>query len=249
MLDDTTARHAVLKAKLNAVLDEHLDDKDPSMLSQVIGELLADRQSYDRCTVSSTTVPWLLDAYTAAIVGPLAPSLLKLHQFLVRSGASPDKPFDFEHCDRYGVAFADAEWKSMALKTQNYTYMVVLAPATAFLEDAEGNLTSEARWRIHLRICTASRYSYDCARTDFKALEFLRDFDAVYPETGYGDSANEYFRYKDGRDRGYLCSVGPDIIGPGYRTENISWGAAYSYLEGILYDMGCHCSCLPNEDA
>lgn len=249
MLDETTVRYAKLKTQLNALLDEHLDDRDPAMLAHVLGELLADRQDYDRHAVSSTTVPWLLDTYTATIVGPLGPQLLKLHQFLVRSGATPQKPFDFEHCDRYGVAFADAEWKSMALQTQNYTYLVVLQPEVAFLENAEGTLTTENRWRVHLRMCTPSRYSYDCKRTPFTDLAFLSDFDAVYPKTGYGQSAHEYFRYKDGRDRGYLCSVGSDIVGPGYRTENISWGAAYSYLQGVLHDLGCHCSCLPEDDA
>ena len=43
--------------------------------------------------------------------------------------------------------------------------------------------------------------------------------------------ANNYFRYKDGRDQGYL------------------WGPAFSYLGGVLYDLGCHCSCMPKAEA
>lgn len=247
--DERQARRKALLAKLNAVLDEELREADDQLLMPaVLGQLLAQRKAYDQFTTDGNDVPWMVDAYTAAIVGPLAENLLRLHQFLVATGATPEAPHDFEHTDRYGVAFSDAEWKSMALMTQNYTYMVVLQPSTAFDVDGDGNFQSRKTWTIHLRMCTKGRHSYDCARTDFPSLSFLNEHEAVYQEVGYGDKANDYFRYKDGRDRGYLCSVEPESFGPGFSTENSLWGPAFGYLKGVLYDLGCHCSCLPKAE-
>lgn len=248
--DEREAHRQALLGKLNAVLDEELREADdPMLMPAVLGQLLAQRKAYDRFTTDGNHVPWMMDVYTAAIVGPLAESLLRLHQFLVQSGGTPEAPYDFEHADRYGVAFSDAEWKSMALMTQNYTYMVVLQPATAFAVDADGQLQSGKAWAIHIRMCTKGHYSYDHVRTDFTSLSFLNEYESVYPEMGYGKMANNYFRYKDGRDQGYLCSVKPEIFGPGFTTEHSLWGPAFSYLGGVLYDLGCHCSCLPKAEA
>lgn len=241
-------KQAALMDKLNAVLDEALEgSNDPMLLPSALGQLLAQRKAYDKFSTEDNTVSWMMDCYTAAIVGPLAENLLKLHQFLVSSGATPEKPHDFEHADRYGVAFSDAAWKSMALMTQSYTYMVVLQPDKRFSRDATGELQMHDTWAIHIRLCTPGPRSNNHARAAFASLAFLTEHEAVYPEVGYGRNANDYFRYKDGRDRGYLCSVSPNLTGEGFTMEHSLWGAAFSYLGGVLYDLGCHCSCLPKE--
>lgn len=246
--DERSAHREALIAKLNTVLDEGLREEDgPAMMSTVLGQLLARRKGYDRFTTGGNTIPWMIDAYTAAIVGPLAENLLRLHQFLVRSGATPENPHDFENVDRYGVAFSDAGWKSMALMTQNYTYMVVLQPEVGFNEDATGQIQRRDTWAVHIRMCTQGRYSQDFTRPDFTSLTFLNEHEKVNPERGYSDKANSYFQYKDGRDRGYLCSVKPEIFGQGFTVEDSMAGSAFSYLSGVLYDLGCHCSCLPKE--
>lgn len=235
--------------KIDALLDEALgfDDID-MMFPKIIGTLMAKRKRYDRFTTESNSFKWMADAYVAAIVGPLGPKLLELHQYLVKMKATPDNCHDFEHCDRYGAYFSDGDWKSMAFMTQNYTYMVVLEPAKTFCQDDAGQLQMKDDWVIHIRLCTPNAQSYDFSRPSFSSLSFLADTDKVHPEIGYGDKAHAYFRYKDGRDQGYLCSVRPDLDGGGYRTENSLWGPAFSYLGGVLYDLGCHHSCIPKEE-
>lgn len=233
-----------LETSIREALAQHADDKDPAMVAEVLGRILATRHPYDPYALSSTEVPWMLDAYVAAVVGPLAKRLLAVHQHLVASGATAEAPYDFEHCDRYGVAFADAKWKSMALRTQNYTYMVVLEPRSSFSELPDGQLTQIEGYAIHIRMCTAGRYSCDFSRPSFGSVAFLGDKASVCPEDDRS-SACDYFRYKDGRDRGYLCSVEPAIVGEGYRCENISWGSAYGYLRGVLQDLASHYDCLP----
>lgn len=246
--NEREARKLSLLTKLNEVLDEGtIEFNDPTLIPSIMGMLMAKRKSYDHFTTKDNGIDWMMDAYTAQIVGPLANDLLRLHQFLVSVGATPETPHDFEHCDRYGAVFSDGDWKSMALMTQNYTYMAVLQPAVSFDEDADGQLQKHDKWAIHIRICTKDKYSHDYARPNFSSLAFLGDYDKVHPEIGYGDKANEYFRYKDGRDQGYLCSVQPNMVGDGFRTENSLWGSAFSYLGSVLYDLGCHCSCLPKE--
>src|SRR5690606_36882349 len=88
-----------------------------------------------------------LNEYVATAIGPLWPELMKLHQFLVDAGSTAEAPFDFGYADRHGVAFADeAEWKSMALCTQNYTYMVVLVRRESYLwPDEEETPSSEEK--------------------------------------------------------------------------------------------------------
>lgn len=231
-----------LLSKLEETLAEVRTD-DQWVIPSVLGMLMNRRKSYDQFTTDNLAMDELVDSYTAATVGPLANNLLRLHQYLVSSGATAGAPLDFGHADRYGAAFSNAEWKSMALKTQNYTYMVVLQPATTFSVNLDDPVIES--WAVHIRICTLGRYSYDCCRVDFQSLEFLSEYDAVYPEIGYGKNTNPYFSYKDGRDQGYLCSVVPELIGGQYSTEDTLGGASSLYLGGVLYDLGCHCSCLP----
>lgn len=229
--------------KLDELLIQELGAEDKDMLfARVIGTLMAKRKKYDRFTTENNDFKWMTDAYVAQIVGPLGEEFLKLHQFLVSVNATADNPHDFEHCDRYGAYFANDGWKSMALMTQNYTYMVVLQPYKVFFNDASGELQMRDSWAIHIRMCTSNQDSYNYSRLAFSALSFLGKFEKVYPEIGYGDKADPYFRYKDGRDRGFLCSVTPEMDGSGYRAVDSNWGPALSYLGGVLYDLGCHCS-------
>jgi len=239
-------RRDALVSKLDAVVQESLQGSrdDPELMAVAIGRLMSKRKTGDRFTTDGSGFKWMADAYTADIVGPLAPDLLKLHQFLVCHGGTPEHPYDFDGADRYGAAFADEDWKSMALWTQNYTYMVVLQPSTTFSRSEAGELVSHSSWAVHIRLCTTSHYSYDYARPSPSSIDFLKDYDAVYPEIGYGKKSNEYFRYKDGRDRGYLCTVEPEMVGQRFRAKDSLWGPAHSYLSGVLYDLGCHCSFL-----
>lgn len=233
-------------AKLNAILDTELSGQDnPTLFAKVVAQLMLSRKKYDQHTTRSNDFEWLTDAYVAGVVGPLGPQLLKLHQFLVNQGATPDNPYDFEHCDRYGAVFSNNTWKSMAFQTQSTTYMVVLQPAKVFIADAQGNYEARDDWAIHIRACTHDESTWDLARPEFKKLGFLAQHARVYPEIGYGPQAHEYFRYKDGRDRGYLCSVTPSFDGQGYQSENTLWGPAFTHLGYVLQDLAFHYQGLP----
>lgn len=58
---------------------------------------------------------------------------------------------------------------------------------------------------------------------------------------------SEYFRYKDGRDRGYLCSLRPERFNKQssevvFETKDMHWYAALSYLGTVAMDLGAHAS-------
>jgi hypothetical protein len=212
--------------------------KSPSVLGKVLGHMLV-KSSYNPHDLSQNQLNWAVDAYVAAKVGPLAARFLKLHAFLVKRGL--DKQVDFNHADRYGMALADEEkWKTMAFQTQNYTYMVLLE-ATRVFSGSMDNPVSETGWKIHLRFTTKDRYGREYTRTKLEKLTFLKDKAAVVGK--YKDSNCDYFQYKDGRDRGFLCTVEPEMdVNEGYRAENALWG--YTMLEGVIYDLASHCDCL-----
>lgn len=228
-------------AEVKSVVDRRIGAKDNDLLMhRVLGKLLVD-MSHSPNDLRSNTLEWMVDQYVANKVGPMWPRHLALHQFLVKSGSTSSNPFDFEHCDRYGVAFADEEdWKSMALMTQNVTYMVVLQRYWRLDYDQQDKRIED--WITHIRVCTTGPHSLDFARPRFTELEFLRDHAKVYPEIGYGKQACDYFRYKDGRDRGYLCTVEPDLLRPVYETKDAIRG--YGHLCYILIDMASHVDCL-----
>lgn len=228
-------------AEIKSVIDRRIGAKDNDLqMHRVLGRILVD-MSHSPNDLASFTLEKTVDQYVANKVGPMWPRHLALHQFLAKSGATPSDPFDFEHCDRYGVAFADEEnWKSMALMTQSITYMVVLQRYWRLDLNQQDKRIED--WITHIRICTTGQNSLDFARPRFTALEFLRDHAKVYPEIGYGNQACEYFRYKDGRDRGYLCTVEPDLLRPVYEVKDAMLG--YHHLSHIIYDMASHFDCL-----
>jgi hypothetical protein len=225
--------------KFNALYNESFTDNGKEfMLSSVVGAILM-QKSHDRHALSNNFVGWSVDAYVGAKLGPMAERYLNLHALLVKAGGE----FSFEHCDRYGMAFAnDDDFKSMALQTQNYTYMVVLCRRMAFQKGTDASVET---WAIHIRRCTAGKYSTDYKRDSLKSLAFLADREAVYPDIGYGDNANDYFRYKDGRDRGYMVTVEPDFVfkgQPTYTAKDAIYG--FGFLEQLTYDLASHCDCL-----
>lgn len=230
----------VIMQEINAVLSKYnvVPEDQHFQLQHVIGQLLLDA-SYSTNDLSCNNVQWAIDSYVAAKVGPLWPRFLALHKKL----AETKKEFDFEHCDRYGKAFANEEkWRSMALQTQNYTYLVVLEQRRCWYEDKP----VEA-WATHLRICTKGYRSRDFARPEFVNLPFLASHSKVYPEIGYGNDAHDYFRYKDGRDQGYLCSVEPNMYSErGYSTKDTL--VNYGLLESVIFDLASHCDCLEEGD-
>jgi len=239
--DETEIKFQEVMMRIDAALSDIVGENDKHFLTQrIVGKILLDT-SYSKNDLGCNNVGWSLDEYVAAKIGPLWPRMMRLHQHLVQSGATPNKPFNFEHCDRYGVSFADEEkWKSMALMTQNYTYVVVLQRYNSY-DLTTGDVIEN--WAMHFRICTKSQYSRDWTRESFKKLEFLSSFESVYPEIGYGDKAHNYFRYKDGRDQGYLCSVEPSIHDPyKYSTKDVL--VNYGLLASVIYDLASHCDCL-----
>lgn len=228
-----------LKRIRNVIADE-LEVRDTVLvLPNVIGELVGGL-SHSRTDVTSNILEWSINCYVATKVLGVVPELLKLHSFLVKHQLSKADKFDFEHCDRYGMAFADGDvFKSMAFQTQSYTYMVLLIAKPLF--EAEG-IAPTPQWAVHIRQCTPSRYSQDCARPELKSLAFLASEEDVGIETT--SQASPYFRYKDGRDQGFVCSVEPSLIAATPDAKDSIIG--YTNLKHIMHDLMAHASCLPD---
>lgn len=241
------------KSKATALLatehlfNQHIGKKDPnSNAAPIIADLLV-RTSHSPNDLNSTALEWAVDQYVAAKVGPMYPRLLKLHQHLVASGATPEKPYSFEGCDRYGVAFLNSQIQSFAIQTQSQTYMVVL-----------GNPKFECQsGDIHIRRCTPLGFSNmrGRVRSEFSELaEILNDY--AYLKSAYVAGREDgYFQYKDGRDRGYLCSVearmdydADDVYVPIFKARDCLMD--FLELQHVIFDLACNCDSLEdaNED-
>ena len=227
---------------LALIAQEKEGSKDAFLEEHALGDVITTlSKRYDDKAVGSPLLEAVADRYIGAQLGPQWPGLLRLHAFMKASGATAEAPHDFEHADRYGVAFADeGDFKTMALQTQSLTYLVALERRDVFIEK-EASYEQVEAWKTHLRVCTSGRHSQDFCRAPFAGLAWMND-QAEF-------EASDYFRYKDGRDRGFLCSIEPDWFEAGKYTskDSLRFGAAYSYLTGISYDLMSHVSCLPKE--
>lgn len=221
------------------IISKHLGAKDPEMLfDRVLAGLMKSKDYDDRATLGNNSIDWALSHYVAQRIGEASNDIERLHQFLVSKKASATEPYDFENIDRYGASFANEDdFKSMALMTQNYTYMVVLRRNTAYI-----NNEMVPGWDVHIRRCTPGRYSHDYSRAEFFSLNAILSNNIIANKY---DNNCDYFRYHDGRDRGYLCSVTRDIIGGGWKCEDVV--ASFKEFQGVFYDMMCHVSMLPKE--
>lgn len=224
---------------LKAIL-ARLDEKDDEFLySDVLAGLMLHKDYTNTPTFGNNTIEWALDRYTAVRIGNLSDGLLKLHESLVKADATAKNPFDYENVDRYGAYFANTdEFKSMAFKTQSYTYMVVLVKQNWYPDIDSGNIKQESAWNVHIRYATKGRYSMDYALVDFNKLGFLND--PVISDMYKNDCA--YFRCHDGRDQGYLCSVTHELMSDEWKTSDTMIN--FKMLSGIHYDVGCHISML-----
>lgn len=220
-----------LEQALAAALRNYESPEDSSLVGVALGNVLARRQVEDPA-VFSAVLPYAMDAYSAELVGPLVPRFLAVHRHLVLAGASLENPYDFRQCGRYGVAFEDGRFKSMALQSPGFTYFVVL--------ELEGNTNGPGNpslgYTVHIRIATTQPNSYDVAQPTFEELFFLSDLDGECP-SDVSNGTPGYFRYKDSRDRGYVCTARPRSTGDGYICEHLSQGPAFAYLSTILLDF------------
>jgi hypothetical protein len=130
-LVDTTS------AELIAILEKNLaDPNDQFKYSEILGNLMMHKDYRDTGSFGNLHMENSIDHYTAKHVGDMSEGLVALHDFLVKQGATVKNPYDFESCDRYGVAFANEnDFKTMAFRTQNYTYMIVLVKGHWWTED------------------------------------------------------------------------------------------------------------------
>lgn len=218
---------------------------DVTLLGKALGTALANLPNAHG--LESLTLHELLNAYVATTVGKLIPGIVKLHAKLVEL-AGVERKYDFGYADRYARVYADTpSLKTMAFQTQNYTYLVVLTPTAVYCGPDDGVRVST--WRLHLRLCTAGSRSLDYARPALDSpalLDMLKTPEAL--------KESEYFRYKDGRDRGYLCSLRPDPLDQPssevvFETKDMHWYAALSYLTGVVRDLDSHASMVDEMDS
>lgn len=213
-----------------------------TIVGDTLGTALASLPHAAAVGLDSMDMHELMNAFTAATVGKQIPNLVALHAKLVEL-VGVGVQYSFGYADRYAMVYADTpEFKSMAFQTQNLTYMVALKSATAYCwSDNPEACVSMPTWRLEMRLCTARPHSWDHARPALDSLQLLKSPQAM--------KDSEYFRYKDGRDRGYLCSLRPVLFNREssevvFETKDMHWGSAMSHLTGIFYDLSAHASTL-----
>jgi len=234
---DSTLNEAAMAAALQpwvAARNDHV-----VLLGQTLGRTLA--RLPHAYGLESMDLRETLNAFVGTVVGAKLDAILALHTKLVEV-AGVGKVYDFGYADRYGLACLDEpKLKTMAFQTQSLTYIVALRPKKAFLltrGEAVFNEVTVDSWKLDIRFCTQGRNSQDYTRPKLESLKMLTKLSAF--------KESDYFRYGDGRDRGYLCHVQPELLGDTetleYEAKDMHWGAAMSYLPGVLGDLSAHAS-------
>lgn len=197
----------------------------PQVLGKVLQSAFRDPKSLTENLISRA-----IDHAVAAQIGPNIAGYLAVHRFLVDHGHTAEAPWDIGYLDRYAAVFADeARFKSFAVQTQNFTYLVVITTEQGYAPelDASGRMVRIPVHSVHLRRCCAGRSDEGHTLEDFASLGFLRH--------GHETFAQDYFHYQDGRDRGYLCSVTGNRFAEGWSTTDTL--GRIDPLKSVTYDL------------
>lgn len=217
------------KAEMLSVLEKHLGKNNPDFLfEKALGELLTEFNYKNDGILESNSLGWTLDHYVARSVGPHVERIVQLADYLIEKCATPKRPFDFEHADRYAAVLShDKMQKLLAFQTQSLSYLVRLTATREFSGDEV-----QPAWDLDLRFCTANKWSLDFKRPEFTELTPKK--------------LEEYFRYQDGRDQGYLLSLKKDHWSSGYEAKDMD-SRSIGFLSHILQVLHCHSQMVEEE--
>lgn len=195
-------------------------------------------------------VGWVLDHYYASKIAPLVPSLVKLHDALQQHGHDQNNAYEINAGDRFAasVAYGDKGARVMSFCNQNVTYVMVLVPDTAWVNDDNDELSTGSKvgaYTMHVRIITSSPRSQEFTQIDLDKLNYEKILKGCDNER-YDNTASEYFRYQDCRDRGYVMTLEPEVFSKFndvfYKTERMYDNHYMSRY--IMEELQCHCSIL-----
>lgn len=200
--------------------DSHL------MFRRVMGQVLKTR-FHEKNSLSENDLSWSMDFAVANHLGPQMQRILSLHRWLVEKGHDDANPWDLGHVDRYASWIADEPgFKAFAVQRQSLTYFVTLKPRTRFEVEGESVRVVDDL-EMHIRIATVSESSRATWRPELTDFDWLKDQSTA--------EKTSYLRYGDIRDRGYVVSLKPSVIGEGWRADRVL--IDYTMLTHLVYDL------------
>lgn len=240
---NNNARIKSVAAKVRELIDTEFG-KDNAVIdgAAVIGEVFLGF-SYGAGDISNNLINWSVSDFIAQKVGAIIPRIVAFHDFLVKSGATRENPWDCGYADRYAAPMLDSDGRKVfVVQTQSLTYMVSLKAEKVFLEASEDRSIEDRvhpSWSLQIRVCNGSRDDEGFKWVAMKSehLDFLTDAATI--------KESAYFRYCDFRDRGWVLGVRPGFVAAD--PSELLWegGDSYSrfmFAKGIMYDLSCHAS-------
>lgn len=210
--------------ELKKVLVATLGEGNKKFLyEKAIGKLLTEFNFKDSGPMQNHILGESLNEYVAESLGPFLGKLALLVDFLESKGASPLKPYDFNHADRYAAMLESREpdVRLAAFQTQALTYLVRLEKVQKYSEEGLAGHS----WNFNLRYCTKGKYQQDFSRPAFTSFT--------------AQELEPYFQFEDGRDQGFMCTMRADILGDGFTVKDTTW-ASFKMFQGLMYDLYCH---------
>jgi len=215
---------------IEQMLQERFGENDLLDIPKVMGKLLG-KNFRDAGSLSQNGIGWAVDHAVAGQLGPCIEDYLHLHQHLVATGCTPTSPWNLGYADRYAAAYANEEtFKSFAVCTQNFTYMVVIIVEKTLCQKAlaEDKVVWVPAYSLHIRRCCNGHESQDPILVELPTLDFLG--------TSAKALAHPYFRYQDVRDQGYLISLTAETLKPNEWKCDRALGSLAA-LEYVTYDL------------
>lgn len=224
--------HALLGDHIIRLLRDELGEKAPACFhAEVLGAVLTGLQKGD--SLDNVVLKWSADHFIAHQLGPRLPDLWRLFDVvLAAQQSSVNAVADMNHADRYARVFLMSDLaRTMAIQTQNYTYVVALVREQSLDEAAStaaGRIVWTDGYTLHLRLCTSSHGSRDGYRASLTAgdLDYLMNIASL--------KNHPSFRYGDLRDQGYLVTVAADLLQPWVAKDGLT---NYATLVHVHHDL------------
>jgi len=198
LIDDTVK-------EFERILADRFREHDFINVPKVLGRLIQKKCFIGADSLSQNGIGWAIDHAVAEQLGPCIEGYLRIHRYLMDNGHHAGNPWDLGHLDRYAAAYGDTDYfKSFAVMTQNFTYLVVIEVSQELNWEAAklGQVVYEPAYSLHIRQCCKSQSERDPMLMQLKDLDFLN-----YREITLKSA---YFKHQDARDQGFLCSIRPE---------------------------------------
>lgn len=175
------------------------------ILPRILGEIAHENFSSQTEGFLNNGINWMMGQYAAEEIRVLTPQILKLCNWLAERCYNKNTPFDDYYDEEYTALMVNTpECMVLLSATDDFSYVVKIDINNREKFDyKDGSLTKTplTTYEVHIR-CLMDSKGLPSKMKTIKSLNWLSNLEKI--------KDNSHFRYRDGRDDGYLLTVKQD---------------------------------------